>query len=271
MTTKSPMRFTKVNAVYLHHKAVHVAAFVTRTQTVPQLFLRIYHQTRFVVIMERTETYELLPALRDGRISRALLDDKVQRLLGLAERFGWLDDTKVDASISRYNRAGKEVARQGALEGMVLLKNERARLPLAKNARVALFGNGSYDTLRGGTGSGNVNAAHSVSLAAGLSAAGYAVDAPLQQQYQEHIARANASSAPREGIAAFLPVELAPDPALDAAALARSVRESDAAVITASQAALALRSVLRHSSPAPISCRSMNTSPRSQPLAASQP
>jgi len=59
------VRFAEVHAVRLHHKAVHVAAFVTRTQTVPQLFLCIDHQTRFVVIMEGTETYKLLSALRE--------------------------------------------------------------------------------------------------------------------------------------------------------------------------------------------------------------
>src|ERR1051325_3990127 len=48
LTTKPPMRFTEVNAVSLHHKTVHVAAFVTR-QTVPQLFLCIDHEARFEI------------------------------------------------------------------------------------------------------------------------------------------------------------------------------------------------------------------------------
>ena len=65
MTTKPPVRFTEVNAVRLHHKPVHVAAFTTGTQTVPKLFLGIDHQTRFVVIMEGAKTYKLLPALRE--------------------------------------------------------------------------------------------------------------------------------------------------------------------------------------------------------------
>jgi hypothetical protein len=60
------VRFTEVHPVSLHHKAVHVAAFVTCTQTVPQLLLCIDHQTRFVVIMEGTQTYKLLAALRES-------------------------------------------------------------------------------------------------------------------------------------------------------------------------------------------------------------
>jgi hypothetical protein len=71
MTTKPPVRFTEVNAVSLHHKAVHVPAFVTRTQTVPQLFLCIDHQTRFVIIMEGTETHQLFPALRESDAAAA--------------------------------------------------------------------------------------------------------------------------------------------------------------------------------------------------------
>lgn len=65
MTAKPPVRFTEVPAIRFHHKPVHVAAFVTCAQTVPQLFLGIDHQARFVVIMEGTETYELLAALRE--------------------------------------------------------------------------------------------------------------------------------------------------------------------------------------------------------------
>jgi beta-glucosidase len=169
-------------------------------------------------------------ALASGALDESVLDRNVSRVLELITKTpsfsGAAPAGKVDLE------AGARVSRAAGAEGVVLLKNERAGLPLAKNARVALFGNGSYDTLRGGTGSGNVNAAHSVSLAAGLSAASYAVDGALQQQYQEHIAREAAKQPARSGIAAFLPVELAAEPALDAATLARSAKESDAAVIT---------------------------------------
>jgi hypothetical protein len=65
MTTKPPVRFTKVNAVSFHHKAIYVTAFVTGAQTVPQLFLWVDYQTRFVVIMEGTQTHQLLTAPRE--------------------------------------------------------------------------------------------------------------------------------------------------------------------------------------------------------------
>jgi beta-glucosidase len=172
---------------------------------------------------------KLVAALAGGALAEGALDRNVSRVLELILKtpaFAGGASAKVDLE------AGARVSRAAGAEGMVLLQNERARLPLARNARLALFGNGSYDTLRGGTGSGNVNASHSVSLAAGLGAAGYAVDGALQQQYQEHIGRENAKQAPRAGIAAFLPVELAAEPALENAVLTRASRESDAAVIT---------------------------------------
>src|SRR2546426_6967236 len=52
VATQPPMRFAKVYGVSLHHKAVHVAAFMTRAQTVPELFLWIDYEAWFVVIME---------------------------------------------------------------------------------------------------------------------------------------------------------------------------------------------------------------------------
>ena len=50
---------------------------------------------------------------------------------------------------------GAEISRYAAAEGMVLLKNENAALPLASGSIVALFGNGAARTVRGGTGSGD--------------------------------------------------------------------------------------------------------------------
>ena len=62
--------------------------------------------------------------------------------------------------------ANKELAEKIALEGVVLLKNEAA-LPLI-NKKIALFGSGARFTTKGGTGSGDVNVFHSVSVEEGL-------------------------------------------------------------------------------------------------------
>ena len=79
-----------------------------------------------------------------------------------------------DASISDRERRNQEKVRRIAAQGMVLLENDGA-LPLPAGGRVALFGNGARRTVRGGTGSGDVNVRSNVSIEQGLENAGYAV------------------------------------------------------------------------------------------------
>ncbi len=74
----------------------------------------------------------LLPAIRDGKVSEATIDDKVRRILRTAVRFGWMDRNQTETSISRLNSEGDQVALEGARAGMVLLKNDGGLLPLDK-------------------------------------------------------------------------------------------------------------------------------------------
>ena len=60
------------------------------------------------------------------------------------------------------------LSREAACEGMVLLKNEKEILPFARGTRLALFGKGSVDYVKGGGGSGDVTVAYSRSLQDGL-------------------------------------------------------------------------------------------------------
>lgn len=49
-----------------------------------------------------------------------------------------------------YEASHARLARRAAAEGMVLLKNEGALLPLAKGSKLALFGAGAGRTVKGG-------------------------------------------------------------------------------------------------------------------------
>lgn len=120
------------------------------------------------VFMNRTT---LGPAVRDGKVSLATIDDKVRRILALGARFGWFADNAADPAISRYNQAGREVARRGALQGSVLLKNDNALLPLdAKRVKnVAVIGPLAYPGVATAGGSGHVPPFTSVSLLEGIS------------------------------------------------------------------------------------------------------
>lgn len=60
------------------------------------------------------------------------------------------------------------LSRKAAGEGMVLLKNETGLLPLAKGTKVALFGKGTVDYVKGGGGSGDVTVAYVRSLYEGM-------------------------------------------------------------------------------------------------------
>ena len=64
------------------------------------------------------------------------------------------------------------LARNAAKEGMVLLKNENQMLPFAKGTKLALFGIGTFDYVKGGGGSGDVTVAYEVNLYEGLKKLG---------------------------------------------------------------------------------------------------
>lgn len=77
--------------------------------------------------------------------------------------------------VAPYEAAHRETARIAAEEGFVLLKNEHDILPLAKNSKLALYGAGVSNPIKGGTGSGDVNERDVVSIYDGLKAAGYEI------------------------------------------------------------------------------------------------
>lgn len=70
--------------------------------------------------------------------------------------------------------ANRAVARKAAAESIVLLQNDGI-LPLKAGARVALFGSGAMHTIKGGTGSGDVNERDVVSVYQGLKKAGFMI------------------------------------------------------------------------------------------------
>lgn len=68
-----------------------------------------------------------------------------------------------------------QLSKKAATEGMVLLENNNHTLPIAKAGNVAVFGVGAYKTVKGGTGSGDVNNRYTISVRQGLENAGYSV------------------------------------------------------------------------------------------------
>ena len=113
----------------------------------------------------------LLPAIQDGQVSVATIDDKVRRILRLAVTSHWLDRDQTDLSIPRYNLEGRDVALEAAREGMVLLKNDANALPLNKNTikSVAVIGPDAYPAVPVGGGSAGVRPFAAVSFLQGIA------------------------------------------------------------------------------------------------------
>lgn len=75
--------------------------------------------------------------------------------------------------ISKMEKEHMEIVRKMAAECMVLLEND-GTLPLKeKRGNIALYGNGARRTVKGGTGSGDVNSRTVISIEQGLEAAGF--------------------------------------------------------------------------------------------------
>src|SRR5438105_9354516 len=113
----------------------------------------------------------LLPAIKEGKVSVAMIDEKVRRILQTAIRFGWLDRDQTDLSIPRYNPQGRVAALQAARESMVLLKNEGKLLPLARAQikSIAVIGPDAYPAVPVGGGSARVQPFAAVSFLEGIS------------------------------------------------------------------------------------------------------
>ena len=122
-----------------------------------------------------TQKKTLLAAVNAGQLKMDVLDRNVERILELILKSPTFK--KAPHSDKPDLAAHAQVGRDAAAQGMVLLKNAGA-LPLAPTAKtLALFGNASYSMITGGTGSGDVNEAYTVSLVEGLKAAGIAAEA----------------------------------------------------------------------------------------------
>jgi len=129
----------------------------------------------------------VLESIKSGKLSKADLDRDLSKILELILK---------SPSMNKYNysnkpnlKANAEVTRQAAAEGTILLKNDKNTLPFtSKSAPLAVFGVTSYDFISGGTGSGDVNEAYSISLIDGLTNAGFSIDKELESIYKPYTA-----------------------------------------------------------------------------------
>lgn len=177
----------------------------------------------------RLQWKALRKAARDGSLSAEDIDASVRRILRLV-----LASRKMDGYVPGQHpdlKAHAAVARRAAAEGIVLLKNEQA-LPLKRAQTVALLGVSSYDLIAGGTGSGDVNEAYTVSLEQGLAGAGFGIHVPAKELFEAH-RRAHAEAFVKpEGFAAMFQPYDPPEIPVAPAQMRKIAADADIAVVT---------------------------------------
>lgn len=176
---------------------------------------------------------DIVEAVQNGTLAEADVNTNVKRILELvlkSPRFkGYNYSNKPDL------KAHAAVTRQSAAEGMVLLKNNNSTLPLASSVKkIAAYGITSYDFIAGGTGSGDVNEAYTVSLVEGLEKAGYILDIGLMVSYEKYIQEENAKNAPdpNDKMAAFMPKSRPGEFIPNTTELNKQATNADVALIT---------------------------------------
>lgn len=172
----------------------------------------------------------IVKGVQDGALDEAILNQNVKRILEMILQTphfkGYKYSNKPDL------KAHAAVTRQSATEGMVLLKNDNGALPLAADVKnVALFGCTSYDFIAGGTGSGNVNRAYTVSLLDGLKNAGYVVDEALKNSYEAYL-KAEKERLSKDKKEWFMPDTRPAEMAVSAQVIREQAAKADVALVT---------------------------------------
>jgi beta-glucosidase len=173
----------------------------------------------------------IVDAVNQGTLDVKVLDENVKRILTgmlMTPRFkGYKYTNKPDLV------AHAEVTREAASEGMVLLKNTSSTLPFNKEIKnIAAFGNTSYSIITGGTGSGDVNEAYSVSLIEGLENAGYKVNSDLNSLYDTYLKLTREGRPRRRGFMAMMGSSAIDEMALNNDIINGMAENTDAAIIT---------------------------------------
>ena len=175
----------------------------------------------------RDQMQEIVQKVRSGELGEGDMDDCVRRILGTVLK------TNTFNGLKPSNRpdldAHAALAREAASEGMVLLKNDGV-LPLRDVRTVDLYGNTSYRFIAGGTGSGQVNAAYTVSLKDALKDAGYAIDPWLDRLYCSWLEYHDALSA-ENAYSILNPAPPVPELEIDRGKVSRRTK-GDVAIVT---------------------------------------
>lgn len=171
-------------------------------------------------------------AVNNGTLDIRALDENAERMvkyiLATPAYKKYIFSNKPDL------KAHAALAREAGANGMVLLKNNAAALPLSSSIKnIAAFGITSYDFVSGGTGSGDVNEEYTVSLVQGLISAGFAVDEELNTQYSTYVKEEKAKQPKKNFFEEFMnPTPRIPELTISKELLDKKTVQADIAIIT---------------------------------------
>ncbi len=169
----------------------------------------------------------LLNAIKTGELDESVLDRNIAKILQIVLKSPVFNNYRYSDKPELEGNA--RIARDAAAQGMVLLQNRDSVLPLPAGLKLGVFGNRSYEIVTGGTGSGNVNEAYSISLIQGLEMAGFAAHAEFEKSYTDYIASEKAEQPPPQRLRPLLPL---PERDLSTDDISKIAAETDMALIT---------------------------------------
>ncbi|TDZ33272.1 Beta-glucosidase B [Colletotrichum spinosum] len=101
---------------------------------------------------------KVIEAMKDGKIAQEDIDSAAENVLTLVERLKGDDMSAEEAEREDNREATRNLIRTAGAEGLTLLKNEGAVLPLdSKTSRVAVIGPNANRAIAGGGGSASLN------------------------------------------------------------------------------------------------------------------
>ncbi|MEM2842211.1 MAG: glycoside hydrolase family 3 N-terminal domain-containing protein, partial [Thermoproteota archaeon] len=132
----------------------------------------------------KDEVEEIINAVKNGRLDEEILDRNVRNILRVLLN---------SPSFKGYTYTNKpdleghaKTAYKAGVEGAVLLKNDGV-LPIGEDARIAVFGVGQIETVKGGTGSGDTHPRYVISIIEGLREKRLKIDEELAKTYEGYI------------------------------------------------------------------------------------
>ena len=163
------------------YKGIVMTDWIGRRNTTEQ----IYAGSDLLEPGEDIQIKDIVEGVKNGKLNMKDVDIDVKRMLEFIVKTPSFHNYKYSGKINFEK--GAQVAREGADEGMVLLKNDGGVLPLRNVKTAAFFGMGSYRTLGTGWGSGTVNPDHCVNIVDGFKAAGIACTPALKNIYEKMV------------------------------------------------------------------------------------